>query len=187
MKENTPHNQLHTFHIGMRAGKSLLAILIGFFIWQAIRLFFPDLEIHPVFIYIYGFLEIRETAEKTKTLGLQRIKATLVAMAVALPMLLLRVFCHASIGSLTLVTAIDLIMILVGSLVTLLLGQRAKCGSMTGLSAVIFIILLIYHADDARYLYALLRASQTVIGVGVAWLLNVVLFPYPGRKNEEKS
>jgi len=73
-------------------------------------------------------------------------------------------------------------MILLGSLLALQLGERIKCGSMTGLAAVIFIILLISHADDTRYLYALLRASQTVIGVFVAWLVNVKLFPYPGRK-----
>ncbi len=180
------NHEHHTVHIGMRAGKGLLSILIGFFIWQGLRLFFPDLEVHPVFTYMYGFLEIRETTEKTKTLGIQRIKSTVVAMAVALPMLLARVFCHGNLASLTLVTAIDLIMILLGSVITLQLAQKAKCGSMTGLSVAIFIILLIYHADDARYVYALLRASQTVIGVGVAWLLNVVLFPYPGKGKEEE-
>lgn len=169
-------------HIGMRKVKSLLAILIGFFIWQAIRLFFPDLEIHPVFIYIYGFLEIRDTSEKTKTLGLQRIKATLVAIAVGMPMLLLRVLIHSNMEYTWLVTALDLVMILLGALVSLQLGQKLGCGSMTGLASVIFIILLIYHADDDRYLYAVLRASQTAIGVFVAWLVNVLLFPYPGRK-----
>ena len=52
------------------------------------------------------------------------------------------------------------------------------------LAAAIFIILLIYHADDNRYLYAVLRAFQTVIGVFVAWLVNVVLLPYPSRKKK---
>lgn len=174
-------------HIGMRKVKSLLAILIGFFIWQAIRLFFPDLEIHPIFIYIYGFLEIRDTSEKTKTLGLQRIKATLIAMAVGLPMLLLRIYIHTNVENTALVTVFDLVMILLGSLITLQLGQKFECGSMTGLASVIYIILLISHADDNRYIYAVLRAFQTVIGVFVAWLVNVLLFPYPGRnaKNEE--
>ena len=139
------------FHIGMRQAKSLLAILLGFFIWQGIRLFFPDLEIHPVFIYIYGFLEVRDTSEKTKTLGLQRIKATLVAIIVGLPMLLLRVRFHSSIADLNLVTVLDLVLILLGSLITLQLGQKFRCGTMTGLASVIFIILLIYHADDQRY------------------------------------
>lgn len=171
-------------HIGMRKVKSLLAIVIGFFLWQGIRLLFPDLEIHPVFIYIYGLLEIRDTSEKTKSLGVQRIKATLIAMAIGLPMLMLRVFFHNRLENPALETALDLAMILIGSLVTLLLGEKAGCGAMTGLVPVIYIILLVYHADEGRYVYALLRALQTVIGVFVAWLLNVVLFPYPNRKKE---
>ena len=185
MSELTEHNQQpHRIHIGMRKVKSLLAIVIGFFIWQGIRLFFPDLEIHPVFIYIYGLLEIRDTSEKTKSLGIQRIKATLIAMAIGLPMLMLRIYLHNSLGSVTLETALDVAMILIGSLVTLVLGEKVGCGTMTGLVPVIYIILLVYHADDERYVYALLRALQTVIGVFVAWILNVVLFPYPNRKKE---
>ena len=174
-------------HIGMRKIKSLLAILIGFFIWQGIRLFFPDLEIHPLFIYIYAFLEIRDTSQKTKTLGVQRIKATLIAMAVGLPMLILRIFVHSNWDNTSLVTALDMVMILFGSLLTLQLGQKFECGSMTGLTAVIYIILLISHADDHRYVYAVLRAFQTVIGVFVAWFVNVLLFPYPGKEPSEKK
>ena len=57
-------------HVGLRKLKGILAIFIGFWIWQGIRLFFPDLEIHPMFVYIYGFLEIRETSDRTKDFGI---------------------------------------------------------------------------------------------------------------------
>ena len=174
--------QKNSLHIGMRKVKSLLAIIIGFLIWQALRLFFPDLEVHPLFIYLYGFLEIRDTSEKTKTLGMQRIKATAVAMAIGLPILSLRIWIHASLDNGSLITLLDLALILAGALVALLLAERIHCGAMTGLAAVIYIILLLYHADDTRYLYSVLRALQTVIGVLVAWLVNVVLFPYPRKK-----
>ncbi len=172
-------------HIGMRKVKSLLAIVIGFVIWQMIRLIFPDLEFHPMFIYLYGFLEIRDTSEKTKTFGMQRIKATVVAMVIALPMLLLRIFAHTELENDLVIGLVDLAMILVGVLAALLLGERVGCGAMTGLAAAIFVILLLYHADDSRYLYAVVRASQTVIGVFVAWLVNVLLFPYPGKNTEK--
>ena len=186
MAERTEHKEQQPghLHIGMRKIKSLVAIVIGFFIWQAIRLVFPDLEIHPVFIYIYGLLEIRDTSEKTKNLGVRRIKATIIAITVGLPMLILRVYLHNKLENAALETALDLAMILAGSLVTLMIGEKIDCGAMTGLAPVIYIILLVYHADDNRYVYALLRALQTVIGVFVAWLLNVVLFPYPNRKRE---
>ena len=172
-------------HIGMRKVKSLLAIFIGFVIWQMIRVFFPDLEVHPLYIYIYSFLEVRDTSEKTKTLGVQRIKATMVGIAVGMPMLLLRIWTHTNMEDATLQVALDLLMILVGVLITLQLAQHFSCGAMTGIAAVIYIILLIYHADDDRYLYALLRASQTLIGVFIAWLVNVVLLPYPKKKSPE--
>lgn len=181
MADSTDKNGKKHMHIGMRKMKSLLAIIIGFLIWQGIRLLFPDLEVHPIFIYIYGFLEVRDSSEKTRTLGMQRIKATLVAMLVGLPMLFLRILVHSNIESTSLVVVLDLVMILVGALFTLQIGERAGCGTMTGLASVIFIILLISHADDGRYLYAVLRASQTVIGVAVAWLVNVLMFPYPGK------
>ncbi len=179
--------ELKPLHIGMRKVKSLLAILIGFIIWQMIRLIFPDLEIHPIFIYMYALLEIRGTSEKTKTLGIQRIKATFVAIAVGMPMLVLRIWLHSQLVNSWAVTALDMVMILVGVLITLQLGQKIGCGDLTGLASVVFIILLVSHADDNRYLYAVLRAFQTVIGVFTAWLLNVILLPYPGRNNEEQK
>ena len=186
MADLTPKNNKHHIHIGMRKLKSLLAILIGFFIWQGIRLLFPDLEVHPIFIYIYGLLEVRDSSEKTRTLGVQRIKATVVAMLVGLPMLFLRILIHSNIEPDALVIALDLAIILIGTLLTLQIGERFACGALTGLAAVIYIILLISHADDGRYLYAVLRAFQTVIGVAVAWLVNVFLFPYPGRKTKKE-
>ena len=120
-------------------------------------------------------------------MGLGRIKATLTALAVGLPMLLLRIYAHSHIESLGLVTFIDLLMILFGVLVTMAVGQKVGCGALTGLASVIYIILLISHANDERYLYAVLRASQTVIGVFVAWILNVWLFPYPGKDANRKE
>ena len=177
----------HHLHIGMRKVKSLLAIIIGFLIWQVIRLFFPDLEVHPLFIYLYGILEIRDTSEKTKTLSIQRLKANGVAFVFALLLIPLRIYMYSRLESTLLLTFLDLMMILVGSLVTLQLAERLRCGAMTGLAAVYYIILLIYHAGNDRYLYVFLRASQTVIGVAVAWLVNVVLFPYPSRKQKKET
>ena len=171
-----------SLHIGMRKVKSLIAIIIGFCVWQAIRLLFPDLEVHPLYIYIYSFLEVRDTSEKTKTLGMQRIRATFVGIALGLPMLFLRIWLHSRFESEELLVALDLAMVLVGVLAALQIAPHFRCGAMTGIAAVVYIILLIYHADDGRYLYALLRASQTLIGVFVAWIVNVWLFPYHGNK-----
>ena len=167
-------------HIGMRKVKSLIAILIGFCVWQGIRLIFPELEVHPLYIYVYSFLEVRDTSEKTKTYGIQRIRATLIGIVLGLPMLLLRIWLHSVLKSETVLVLLDLSMVLTGVLAALQIAPHFRCGAMTGIAAVVYIILLIYHADDGRYLYALLRASQTLIGVFVAWVVNVRMFPYNG-------
>lgn len=45
-------------HIGWRKIKSIIAIFVGFCFWQILRLFMPGLEVHPIFIYIYGMIFI---------------------------------------------------------------------------------------------------------------------------------
>ena len=45
----------------------------------------------------------------------------------------------------------------------------------------IFIVLIAAHANDERYVYAMIRAVQTIAGVFIAWLINVKWFPYDGK------
>ena len=171
-------------HIGMRKLKSILAMIIGFGIWQLIRLAFPDLELHPIFIYIYSMIEIRDSSAKTVDLGKTRIKATFVALGVGLPILALVVFLQPMITIPWMYAALEVAMILIGTLLTLIIAEKAGCKAFCGLAAAIYIILIVGHANDGRYLYAFLRSLQTIIGVLVAWLVNVKLFPYPGKKKE---
>lgn len=174
------------YRIGMRKIKSILAICIGFAIWQLIRIPFPDLEVHPIFVYLYGMLEIRETSEKTKTMGVLRIKATAVGLLVGLPMLALLIFLQPFIEPGWLLTGFQLLLILIGVLLALTLGKIVGCGALTGIAAMVFIIMMVSHADNEWYLYAVLRALQTAIGVFVAWLLNVKLFPYSGDQQKKE-
>lgn len=90
---------LHAPHIGMRKIKSILAIFVGFCLWQILRIFIPGLEVHPIFIYIYGM----------------------------------------------------------------------------------YMILMISHFESSMYLYSIMRAFQTIIGVTIAWFINVKLLPYPPK------
>lgn len=180
MKVKLKKTALHLPHIGMRKMKSILAIFVGFFIWQLIRLFVPELEVHPIFIYIYGVLEMRETSEKTVDFGKRRIKATFIALLVGLPVLLLSEY----LQSLTVLTwlqlTIELSAILLGSLITLCVAEVVGCKTFCGLAAAILIILIVSHSDGEPLTYSVLRSVQTVIGVLVAWLINVKLFPYHG-------
>lgn len=174
----------HLPHIGMRKVKSILAVFVGFWIWQLIRLFAPSLEVHPIYIYIYGLLEMRETSAKTVDFGKLRIKATAVALVVGLPVLLLSDYLQSLTQLVWLQNGIELAFVLLGSLVVLCAAEVIGCKSFCGLAAAILIILLISHSINEPLIYAILRSAQTVIGVSVAWLINVKLFPYPGRQKQ---
>lgn len=173
----------HLPHIGMRKFKSILSVLIGFLIWQLIRLLFPDLEFHPIYIYIYGMLEIRDSSEKTVDFGTKRIKATFIALGFGLPILFLHNYLQSLITNDWVSLAVEISILLFGILLTLTAAELVKCKTFCGIAAIIFIILFISHSEEEPLIYSTLRAIQTILGVFIAWIVNVKLFPYPG-KNE---
>ncbi len=175
---------IHPPHIGKRKLKSLLAIFLGFCLWQVIRIPFPGLEVHPIFIYLYGLIEIRDTSEKTVKFGKLRIRSTMVGLAVGLPVILLKDlwFTHYTLGDLQ--VAAELLLILAGTLLTLLVAEKTACKEFCGMAAIVFLIMILSHNTGEMFLYAALRAVQTILGVVIAWYVNVMLFPYEGKKTE---
>ena len=173
--------EYHLPHIGLRKIKSILAIFAGFLLWQLLRLILPGLEVHPIFIYIYGMIEIRETSDKTKDYAKMRIVATFVAIAIGLPMMLFADWLRPMLPQQWLQTGMEITVLLIGALLVLIAAEWAKCKVYVGLSAAIYIILLVSHFNSSGYLYSVMRAFQTIIGVGVAWVINVKLLPYPAK------
>ncbi len=180
-----PQKEKRFLHIGMRKVKSLLAVLASFFLWQLVRLPFPGLEVHPIYMYIYSLIEVRDTSEKTVSFGKRRIKATFVAFSVGLPTLALTEILQAQLSLPWAHEAVEIGLILLGVLLSISLAQKVGCQNFCGLAAAIFIILVVSHGDDERYIYCVLRAAQTIAGVLVAWLINVKLLPYPRKPKEE--
>lgn len=171
-------------HIGMRKVKSLLAVFAGFWIWQLIRLAVPGLELHPIYIYIYGIIEIRDSSEKTLDFGKLRIKCTFTALGLGLPLLFLNTYLQSIIPLAWADIAVELAIILLGTLLVLVVAEKVGCRVFCGLAAAIFVILIVSQSDGEPWTYSLLRAAQTLIGVFIAWLINVKLFPYAGPKKE---
>ena len=185
-------------HIGMRKIKSIIAIFVGFCLWQTLRIFLPELEVHPIFIYIYGMIEIRETSDKTKDYGRMRIMATFTAIGIGIPIMLLTDWVKPMLSEKWMHTGLEIVVLLAGALLVLCVAEWVKCRVYCGLAAAIFMILLISHFESSMYLYSIMRAFQTIIGVSIAWLINVKLFPYPvvpgsfgywleERKNKKKK
>lgn len=186
MSHTEHHHHLSEYlpHVGLRKLKSLLAIFVGFWVWQLVRLFFPSLEVHPLYIYIYGMIEIRDSSQKTVDMGKYRIKANFTAIGLGLPFLFLTEYLTGLVSISWLRIAIDLAMLLLGVLLTLIVAEKVGCKVYCGLAAAIFIIFLLSQRDGEPFYYSILRASQTLMGVFIAWLINVKLFPYPGKPKE---
>ena len=168
-------------HIGMRKAKSVLAVFVGFCLWQVIRLAIPGLEVHPIYIYIYGIIEMRETSDKTINFGLRRIKATFTAIIVGLPLLILSAHIQQMMTNETLIILVQLVTILIGVTLALVAADSVGCKNFCGLAAAIVVILIVSHSYDEPIIYSCLRASETILGVFVAWLINVKWFPYTGK------
>ena len=114
-------------HVGFRKVKSVLAIFVGFWFWQLLRLFFPALEAHPIFIYIYGMIEIRDTSEKTLDFGKKRIKSTFTALGVGIPCMVLLETLKGVAPEGWIHTGLELIIIIGGVLLTLEVAQKVGC------------------------------------------------------------
>lgn len=175
-----PHH-FHMPHVGMRKIKSVLAIFLGFWLWQGLRLLIPGLEVHPIFIYMYGMIEIRETSDKTKDYGNMRIRATAIAILIGLPFMLLTDLLRNAVAGTWLKTGMEITFLMAGVLLVLNVAQWANCRPYAGLTAAIYMILMLSHFESHVYLYSIMRAFQTVIGVAIAWFVNVKLLPYPPK------
>ncbi len=167
---------------GLRKLKSLLALVICFGLWQLIRLPFPQLESHPIYAYFYAILEMRNSIEMQKRTSWSRIKANVVGFILAFGALALtdlltglpfydqnRTLCQFGI-------------ILLCVLLSLNLAELLKCTTLCAIAATTFIICF-WHTDTNPYFYATLRFVQTLMSVGVAYVVNRFICK-PGETEE---
>lgn len=168
-------------HIGMRKIKSLLAVILSFLIWQSIRIVFTKIEIHPIFAYIYAIIEMRENPEKTINFGKLRIKATLIGLVIGLIFVTISIMLSSKVNNVWIQTMIEFVLILLAVLIALSVGEIAGCKNFCGIAAIITVICMVSHSDEDRYLYAVMRVLQTLIGVFSAAVVNTFIH----KKHEE--
>ena len=166
-------------HIGMRKIKSVLALFISFVFWQGLRVFFPILETHPIFAYVYSIIEMRESPEKTKDAGKLRLLATVIGLAVGLVFVFCSVHVNALFEKETVCAFFELVFIMAAALFALIVAEISGCKEFCGAAAIISVICMVSHDKESVLLYAVMRALQTVIGVLAAILVNQI-----GRKRE---
>lgn len=175
---------MRKIHIGMRKIKSLISVSLSFVIWEIIRIFLPMLEAHPVFAYIYAIIEMRETPDKTKNFGKLRIKATFVGLIIGLLFVTASVFFSQFIEGQWLSVFIEFLFILIGAFCSLCVAELVGCKNFCGIAAIIAVICMVSHSGEDRYLYAVMRVLQTLIGVFSAMVVNVVIKKKESEEND---
>ena len=174
-------------HIGMRKIKSLLAVILSFCIWQLLRIFFPMLESHPIFAYIYSIIEMRESPDKTKNYGKLRIKATLVGLAVGLVFVAVSCFAACKVEAEMARTFVEFLFILVAVLSSLCIAEVVQCADFCGVAAAVTMICMVSYNETNIYTYAIMRVIQTLIGVFSAMLVNVCVGRIRQKSTVEKE
>ena len=110
-----------------------------------------------------------------------RILATFVAIIIGMPVMLLYDWVKPMLPQAVCIW-LEIGILTAGALLVLCVAEWAKCRVYCGLAAAIYMILMISHFESSMYLYSVMRAFQTIIGVSIAWFINVKLLPYPPKE-----
>jgi len=160
---------------GLRKLKSIIALAICFVMWQGIRLVFPQLEVIPIYAFFYSIIEMRKTIEHSKITAVSRIKVTVIGFFVAF----LSIGVENSLIKFEFISRYigicEFILILIGVLIAINIADAMNCGALCAFAATTFIICFL-HTEYNPYFYSFLRFVQTLLGVGVALLVNIFIF-----------
>ncbi len=165
---------IHFF--GMRKTKSLIAMTICFCVWQVIRIFLPELETNPIYAYIYAIIEMRNSIETEKATSLERIKTNVIGFSVAFAAIALRSFLWQIPDIKQHNVVVEFVIIIIGVLLTINVAELVKCKTLCAIAAMTFIICF-WQTASSPYLYAFLRFVQTLIGIGAAFAVNLLIYP----------
>lgn len=147
-------------HIGMRTIKTSLAIMICL----ALGLMFGYPA--PIYACIAVVMTIRETVDESIKYSISRILATIFGGAAGLIVL---GFHAADLNPWLEIPVIGAAVIL-----TIHVTILVKCPDITALTVVILLIIVLNHTQD-EYAYAVMRMIETVIGIVVAVVINLLL------------
>ncbi len=160
---------------GLRKLKSIIALTICFILWQGIRLIFPRLEVIPIYAFFYSIIEMRKTIEHSKITAISRIKVTVIGFFVAF----LSIGIENSLMNFEFISKYisicEFILILIGVLIAINIADAMDCGTLCAFAATTFIICFL-HTEYNPYFYSFLRFIQTLMGVGVALIVNIFIF-----------
>lgn len=161
--------------LGLRKIKSIIALAVCFGVWQLIRIIFPELEPHPIYAYFYAIIEMRNNIDTQKQTSFSRIKANTIGYVIAFGAIAL----NTLISKLPINGDYDylfqFLIIILSVLVALNLAELFNCTPLCAIAATTFIICFC-HTETSPYFYATIRFIQTLMSVGIAYVINLLIF-----------
>lgn len=172
--------------IGKRNIKSMLAIILCFFIWQITRFFAPGYltEIHPLYAYVSAILAMRDTVPDSFIYGKIRFKGTLIGLILALICIAISMEVQNHLHITYIKVGVEFLIIVVGVSLTLYTAHILKCNNLCAIAGVVFLVCIIRYSTEQRYNYAIFRAFETILGIGASLFVNRYVFAY--KKSESQ-
>lgn len=153
--------------VGMRTIKTALVVFISFVVSSWIN---EELS----FALIYASVICVETSvASSMKIGYNRILGTVVGGAIGLMMSYVPFY-----GGLTMA---------LGVVVTILVGNLLKIKKATGIAITLVVIIIIGSKGDAPAVYALQRTLDTLIGILIATVVNLLIYPPDQMKRVRES
>ena len=172
--------------IGKRNIKSVLAIILCFCIWQIIRFFAPEYikEVHPLYAYISALLAMRDTVPNSYIYGKIRFKGTLIGLVLALICISISMEVQKYLHITYIKVGVEFLIIVVGASLTLYIAHILKCKNLCAIAGVVFLVCTIRYQTEQRYIYAIFRAFETIMGIAVSLFVNRYIFAYKNSEDQ---
>lgn len=156
--------------IGMRNVKTAIAVFLCLIGSRIIG------YSYPLYACTAAVLSMRDTVEDSIHYGKTRIKATIVGGIMGIVMLW--VDSELFKGSLTEV------LITLGIIATIYVCNLLGWSNSSAIACVVVLIVLIDHSAD-KYVYAVIRTTETIMGIVVAVIVNKTIRPPMSKKSKE--
>lgn len=171
--------------IGMRNMKSAFGVIICFLVWQAIRLILPNMEFHPLYAYVSVVLAMRDTTENSIAYGKIRVKGTLIGLLIALISISVIVQASFYLHNEYIRIILEVFIIAVGIILSLYLSCILKCENLCAIATVVFLVCMIRYSTENRYVYALFRTLETILGIAISVVVNKYFFPFNKQQSSD--
>ena len=166
--------------VGMRTFKTAVAVTVCFLFFEFLKLSGISFFLHFNSFYAgaAAIICMQGTVEKTVQHGVSRVVGTLFGGFLALLVLFIKFDFAGMAGTLW-----QALLLFGGVILCITVCNMAKRPDASAISCVVFVVIFLFHGEDDRYVYALMRVIETCFGIFVAILVNKFLArPSFGKK-----